>query len=54
MKSRKYVFSAINENMAKVRKFRFMYEKPKILEIGRLVGIVLAFTGVLLQLALVM
>jgi hypothetical protein len=53
MKSRKDVFSAINANMAKVRKLRFMYVNPKVLEVGRLVGTVLAFIGVLFQLALI-
>jgi hypothetical protein len=52
-KSRKAVFSAINPNMAKVRKFRVMYVRPKVLEIGRIVGMVLAVIDVLFQLALV-
>jgi hypothetical protein len=52
-KSRKDVFSATNANMAKVRKFRVMYVRPKVLEIGRIVGLLLAVIDVLFQLALV-
>ena len=42
MKSRKDVFSAINANMRKCGGLELMCEKLNVLEIGRLVGILLA------------
>jgi hypothetical protein len=42
MKSREVIISAINATVVNFRNFRVMYEMLKVLEIGRIVGIVRA------------
>lgn len=54
MKTREVIISAINTNVVNLRILRGMYEMLKVLEIGRIVGIVRAGINLLFQLVLVL